>query len=161
MNALRTCACLLATVALAGCATTSHSSHVSHTSHASHPNTAASTSQHVPVTGHLTGRFVMEGGPLGPEGQQPGERPLPGLVTVTAAGARPVTIRVGASGRFSAWLPPGRYQVSGRSPDIEEATTAQVGNASPQGQELPCSQPLTVTVTALHTTTVTLACIVP
>ena len=149
MSVARTCAGLLATVALAGCATAGHAGPV------------ASTSQHVPLTGHLTGRFVMEGGPLGPEGQQPGERPLPGLVTVTAAGARPVTIRVGASGRFSAWLPPGRYQVSGRSPVIEQATTAQVGNASPQGQELPCSQPLTVTVTALHTTAVTLTCIVP
>ena len=151
MNTLRTCACLLAAVALAGCATASHSQ----------PRPVDSTSQHVPLTGHLTGRFVMEGGPISLGGQQPRERPIPGTVTLTGAGRSPVTIRVGASGRFSAWLAPGRYQVSGRSPDIEEATTAQVGNGNAQGKELPCSQPLTVTVTALHTTSITLTCIVP
>ena len=155
MNTLRTCACLLAAVALTGCATGSHASQTSH------PSPVGSASQHVSMTGRLTGRFVMEGGPIGPAGQQPGERPLPGLVTVTAAGRSPVTIRVGASGRFSASLPPGRYQVSGRSPDIEEATTAQAGNGSAQGKELPCSQPLTATITAQHTTTITLTCIVP
>lgn len=149
MNIARTCAGLLATVALAGCTTAGHASPV------------ASTSQHVPLTGHLTGRFVMEGGPISLGGQQPGERPLPGTVTLTAAGHRTVTIQVGSSGKFSAWLPPGRYQVSGRTPDIEEASTAQAGNGSAQGKELPCSQPLTVTITALHTATITLTCIVP
>jgi hypothetical protein len=149
MNVARTCACLLATAALAGCATAGHASPV------------PSTSQHVPVTGHLTGRFVMEGGPISPGGQQPGERPIPGTVTLTAAGRSRVTITVGASGRFSAWLPPGRYQVSGRSPNIEEASTAQAGSGSVPGRELPCSQPLTVTITALHTATITLTCIVP
>jgi hypothetical protein len=149
MKTLRTCACLLATVALAGCTTANQASPV------------ASTSQQVPLTGHLTGRFVMEGGPISPNGQQPGERPLPGTVTLTATGGHRVTITVGASGRFSAWLPPGRYQVSGRSPDIEEATAAQAGGASAQGQELPCSQPLAVTIIALHTATITLTCIVP
>ena len=152
MNTLRTCASLLATVALAGCATAGHANQAS---------PGASTSQHVPLTGHLTGRFVMWGGPISPGGQQPGERPIPGTVTLTAAGHHTVTIQVGDSGRFSVWLPPGRYQVSGRSPYIEEATTAQVGNGSAQGQELPCSQPLTVTITALHTAAITLTCIVP
>ena len=133
MNSLRTCAWLLATLALAGCAT------------------ASSASQ----TGHLTGRFVIEGGPISPNGQQPGERPIPGTVTVTAAGHHPVTIQVGDSGRFSAWLPPGRYQVSGRTPDIQEET------GSGPGRELPCSQPLSVTITARHTAAITLTCIVP
>jgi hypothetical protein len=149
MNIARTCAGLLATVALAGCTTAGYASPV------------ASTSQHVPLTGHLIGRFVMEGGPISLGGQQPGERPLPGTVTLTAAGHRTVTIQVGSSGKFSAWLPPGRYQVSGRTPNIEEASTAQAGNGSAQGKELPCSQPLTVTITALHTATITLTCIVP
>jgi hypothetical protein len=149
MNIARTCAGLLATVALAGCTTAGHASPV------------ASTSQHVPLTGHLTGRFVMEGGPISPDGQQPGERPLPGTVTLTAAGHPLVTIQVGGSGRFSAWLPPGRYQVSGRSPNIEEASSAQVGSGSNQGVERPCSQPLSVTITAGHTAAITLTCIVP
>jgi hypothetical protein len=156
MKTLRTCACLLAalalaTLALAGCATASQSGHTSLTSH-----TGAAA-----VTGHLTGRFVMEGGPISPTGQQPGERPIPGTVTVTAAGHRPVTIQVGGSGKFSAWLAPGRYQVSGRSPDIEQASSAQAGSGANQGVELPCSQPLSVTITAGHTAAVTLTCIVP
>ena len=137
MNSLRTCACLLAALALAGCATASHAS------------------QDGPVTGHLTGTFVIEGGPIGAGGQQPKERPIPGTVVVAEGGHAVVKIAVGGSGRFSAWLRPGRYQVSGRSPDIEQAT------AGGQGQELPCSAPLTVTITAGHTANVTLVCPVP
>jgi len=151
MKSLRTCACLLAVLALAGCATTSHTGQVSTTGH------TGSTA----LTGHLTGRFVMEGGPISPGGQQPGERPIPGTVTLTGTGHRPVTIQVGASGRFSASLPPGRYQVSGRTPNIEEATSASPGSGSSQGVELPCSQPLSVTITAGHTAAITLTCIVP
>ena len=146
MNSLRTCACLLATLALAGCATVSH---------------GGQAGQHAPGTGHLTGMFVMEGGPLGAGGQQPGERPIPGTVIVTEGGRDVVAIQVGGSGRFSAWLRPGRYQVSGRSPNIEQTATVAAGSASGQGQELPCSQPLTVTIVARHTATVTLTCIVP
>jgi hypothetical protein len=140
MNIVRTCTCLLAAVALAGCATASH---------------AGQGGQHAPATGHLTGTFVMEGGALGPDGQQPGERPIPGTVIVTDGGRHVVRIQVGGSGRFSAWLRPGRYQVSGRSPNIIEATR------SGHGLELPCSQPLTVTITAGHAAAITLTCIVP
>lgn len=151
MKSLRTCAGLLATLALAGCATASQSGHPGLTSH-----TGAAA-----VTGHLTGRFVMAGGPISPTGQQPGERPLPGTVTLTAAGHRTVTIRVGDSGRFSAWLQAGRYQVSGRSPDIEQASGTKVGTGASGGVELPCSRPLSVTITAGHTAAVTLTCVVP
>ena len=136
MNQLRTFACALASLLLAsllaGC---------------------AAPGQQAPATGHLAGRLVMEGGPMRPGGQQPGERPIPGTVTVTAAGHRPVTIRVGSSGTFSVWLPPGRYHVSGRSPDIVEVNG---GTA----YESPFS-PLSVTVIAGHTTTVALTVIVP
>ncbi len=146
MNSLRTCACLLATVALAGCATV---------------GAVGQGGRHAPATGHLTGTFVMEGGPLGPQGQQPAERPIPGTVTLTGSGHHVVSIRVGNSGRFSAWLSPGRYQVSGRTPEIEQATTVQAGNGSAPGRELPCSQPLAVTIAAAHTASITLTCIVP
>ena len=107
-----------------------------------------------PATGHLAGRLVMEGGPTGPSGQQPGERPMDGMVTVTAAGRKPVTVTVGASGAFSVTLPPGRYQVSGRSPAIMEIDGGH-------SREMPCSQPASATVSAGRTATVTLTCVVP
>jgi hypothetical protein len=110
--------------------------------------------QQEPAMGHVAGRLVMEGGPLGPGGQQPRGRPLPGTVTFTAAGHHPVSVRVGAAGTFSVPLPPGRYQVSGRSPSVIEVDGGST-------RELPCSQPTTATVTAGHTATVTVACVVP
>jgi len=136
MNQLRTCAWAVAALAglLTGCAT---------------------ASAQPPALGHLTGRLLMEGGALGPGGQQPGERPISGTVTFTAAGRRQVNARVGSSGTFSAWLPPGQYQVSGRSPDIE------AGHGSGNWRELPCSQPTSVTVTAGHTAAISVTCIVP
>jgi hypothetical protein len=143
MNYLRACGCALAALVLAGCATAS----AQPTAPTGHPATGH------PATGHLTGRFLMEGGPMGPGGQQPGERPIPGTVTFTAAGRRPVTVKVGPSGSFSKQLPPGSYQVSGRSPDIE------AGSGKPQA--LPCSQPASVTLTAGHTTSVDVICYVP
>ena len=137
MKHLRTCACLLAALLMAGC---------------------AGTVGQAPVTGHLAGRLVMEGGPMGPGGQQPGERPMRGTVTFTAAGHRQVAVQVGASGTFSVQLPPGTYQVSGRSPAIQ---TSNGSGASGTEQELPCSQPLSAKITAGHTATITVTCIVP
>ncbi len=110
---------------------------------------------HSPAAGHLNGRFVMEGGALGPGGQQPGERPLSGTVTFATAGQRPVTVQVGASGAFSVLLPPGTYQVSGRSPAIETA------NGSSGWQERTCSGLVSATVAAGRTTMVMVTCIVP
>ena len=73
---------------------------------------------------------------------------------VTAAGHQAVTVEVGSSGEFSVPLPPGSYQVSGRSPDIMEVNGGH-------SRELPCSQPTSVVVTAGQTGTLTLTCIVP
>ena len=114
----------------------------------------ASAAAQPPASGHLTGRLVMEGGPLGPDGKQPGERAMSGTVTVASAGHHPVTVAVGSSGAFSVPLPPGRYQVSGRSPDVME-----IGGG--RSRELPCSQPTSAVVTAGQTATITLTCIVP
>jgi len=137
MKSLRICACaltgLLLTGLAAGCASAGGPAH--------------------PATGHLAGKLVMEGGPMMPGGKQPGERPMSGTVTFTAAGHRAVTVTVGSSGEFSVPLPPGRYQVSGRSPDIMEVDGGH-------SRELPCSQPASVAVTAGSTATITLACIV-
>ena len=114
----------------------------------------ASAGAQTPSSGHLRGKLVMEGGPLGPGGKQPGERPMSGTVTFTAAGHQPVTVKVGASGTFSVPLPPGRYHVSGRSPDIMEIDGGR-------SRELPCSQPTSAVVTAGQTATITLTCVVP
>jgi hypothetical protein len=145
MKSRRICACLLAGPLLAGpllagCGTAG----------VREPVTGHVTAK---AAGHVTGKLVMAGGPLGPGGQQPRERPLPGTVTFTA-GHRTVSVKVGTAGTFSVLLPPGRYQVSGRSPSVLEVDGAT-------SRELPCSQPTAATVTAGHTATVTVACIVP
>jgi len=114
----------------------------------------ASAGAQPPASGHLRGKLVMEGGPLGPGGKQPGERPMSGTVTFTAAGHQPVTVKVGASGTFSVPLPPGRYHVSGRSSDVMEIDGGR-------SRELPCSQPTSAVVAAGQTATITLACVVP
>ena len=145
MSQLRTCACLLGVLLLTGCTTAGVAEHM--TGH-----TPAGPAQ---ATGHVTGRLLIEGGPVSPYGQQPGERPIPGTVTFTRAGQRPLSVRAGASGKFSAWLPPGRYQVAGRSPDIITVTE------SGQDLEQTCSQPLSVTLPARHTVTIAVVCIVP
>ena len=111
--------CLTAVLALAGCS-------------AAHDG--------APSAGTVTGRLLLEGGPIGPNGQQPGIRPITGAVRFTGGDHHPVTVRTTSSGVFSVQLPAGRYQVSSR----------QVR-----------STPVWVTVTAHHTTSVTLTSIVP
>jgi hypothetical protein len=138
MNKL--CVSLLAVLFLSGCAAAAGS--------------AAMTSHVAATTGRVTGKLVMVGGPLGPGGKQPADRPLRGTVTFTASGHRQVAVRVGRSGTFSAALAPGRYQVSGRSPDVIE------DNGKTQ-REMPCSQPQAAVITAGRTSTVTVACVVP
>jgi hypothetical protein len=103
----------------------------------------------------VTGRFLIEGGPMRPGGGQPGERPLRGTVTFTAAGERTVGVQVGRSGAFSVVLAPGTYHVSGRSPEIMEVSS---GGAQ---HETVCSQPLTVHVTGQHALKIVVTCIVP
>ena len=138
MKPLRICACALTGLLLTGLAA----------------GCASAGGQVEPATGRLAGKLVMEGGPMGPGGKQPSERPMSGAVTFTTAGRQTVTVKVGSSGTFSVPLPPGRYQVSGRSPDIMEVDGGH-------SRELPCSQPSSVVVSAGNTATITLACIVP
>jgi hypothetical protein len=145
MSQWRTCACVLGVLLLTGCTAASAAEHVT-----GHP--AAGPAR---ATGHVTGTLLIEGGPIGPGGQQPGERPIPGTVTFTAAGHRSMSIQVGNSGTFSVRLSPGRYQISAKSPRIIEV------DAAGHDHELPCSQPLSVTVKAGHPAAITIACIVP
>jgi hypothetical protein len=145
MTQWRTCACVLGALVLTGC-----------TAAGAAGSAASYAVGHPPArtTGHVTGRLLIEGGPLGPGGKQPGERPIPGTVTFTAAGHRPVAIKVGNSGKFSAWLPPGRYRVLWRSPAIITVTDS--------GHEEQTSSPApSVTISARHAATITLVAIVP
>ena len=145
MNQWRTCACVLGALLLTGC-TAAGAAEYAASQGTSQPPARA--------TGHLTGKLSIEGGPIGPGGKQPGERPIPGTVTLTAAGHRPVTIKVGNSGRFSAWLPSGRYRVVWRSPAIITVTDS--------GHEEQTSSPAPpVTISARHVATITLVAIVP
>jgi len=60
------------------------------------------------------GTFVRVGGPA------PGSAvPLPGTITARAAGGESFTATAGQNGRFILPLPPGSYQVTGRSPLME------------------------------------------
>jgi hypothetical protein len=104
--------------------------------------------------GRVTGHLVMEGGPIQPGKQQPPVRSIPGTVTFTVAGHRPTSIQVGNAGTFSVRLAPGKYKVSAKSPRIIEVDGGH-------DRELPCSQPLSVTVKAGHPAAITVACIVP
>jgi hypothetical protein len=142
MSQWRICASVLGALLLTGCTAASAA-------------TGAAAYMAADAAGHMAGKLVMEGGPIGPGGKQPGERPIPGTVTFITAGHRPVNVGVGSSGRFSAWVAPGRYHVAGRSPDIITVT------GSGRHVEQTCSQPLSVTVRARHTTTITVVCIVP
>ena len=144
MSQLRTCACLLGAL-LTGCAAAGATEHAT-----GHPAAASSR-----APGHVTGRLLIEGGPVSPYGPQPGERPIPGTVTFTTPGHRPVSVGVGASGKYSAWLPPGRYQVAGRSPDIITVTDAG------KNEVQTCSQTVSVTVSARHAASLAVVCIVP
>jgi hypothetical protein len=149
MNHWRTCAGVLSALLLTGC--TAGAAAASATAYP-----AASAAVYTAAgAARVTGKLVRAGGPMGPGGQQPGEQPLPGTVTFTAAGHRPVDVRVGASGKFSVWLDPGRYRVAGRSPDIVTVTSTG------KDLEQTCSQPLSVTVRARHTMAIAVVCAVP
>lgn len=104
--------------------------------------------------GTVTGRLMLEGGPISLAGRQPSNRPIPGTVQFADGRHQPLLAHVARSGNFSVSLPPGRYTATGRSPRVIE-----VSNGT--NHETTCSQPLSVTVKPLNTTTITLTCIVP
>lgn len=112
---------------------------------------AASTA---PPRGTVIGRLMLEGGPLGAGGQQPGMRPIPGTVQFVSGHYRRITVRVNGSGRFFVQLPAGRYEVSDRSPRLLQAGTDGVGRQT-------WSRPVAVTVTPHRTTKIILTTIVP
>ena len=155
MNRPLACAAAVAVLLLAGCGTRGGFGPV--------PEHGASGR---PAAGRVTGRLLLEGGPIRPGGRQPGPRPIRGVLAFTATGQRPVRVRAGRTGVFSVRLPPGRYRVSGRSPRV--MTVSNGAAVTDSGQllsgrewEKPCSFPLSVTVTARHTTRAAVICPVP
>jgi hypothetical protein len=103
----------------------------------------------------VTGRFVLEGGPVRPDGKTSGPRPLPGTAEFTRAGHRPVTVQIGSSGRFSVQLPPGWYSVAERSPHMltsEGSSTRELWTPP---------DPSRVEVTVNNTTMITFTYAVP
>jgi hypothetical protein len=105
----------------------------------------APAGMHVSDGGTVTGRLQIEGGPIGPGGQQPGKRPMSGTVQFTGTRQQRITVPVGSSGTFSVRLAPGTYAVCWRSP-------------AAQG---PCSESRPVTVTARHTTEIAFILLAP
>jgi hypothetical protein len=97
----------------------------------------------------VRGRLVMEGGPLGPGGQQPGVRPIPGTVTFSD-GRRRVTAGVPASGRFRVRLAAGTYRAVATTPNI----------TGPGDQHGTCPDPDPVRVLG-PAVSVIIACVVP
>jgi len=155
MNRPLGCAAAVAVLLLAGCGTRGGSGPM--------PGHGASGR---PAAGRVTGRLLLEGGPIRPGGRQPGPRPIRGVLTFTTAGHRPVRARAGRTGVFFVRLPPGRYRVSARSPAV--LTVSNGAAVTDSGQllsgrewERPCSFPLSVTVTARHTTRAAVICPVP
>jgi hypothetical protein len=107
-----------------------------------------------PPHGTVTGRLVLEGGPLGAGGQQPGTRLIPGTVQFTGGHHQRILVQVNDSGRFTVQLPAGRYSVSDRSPRVLQAGPGGAGRPT-------WSRPVLVTVTPQHATKITLTTIVP
>jgi hypothetical protein len=158
MNRLTAGASALAVLLLAACGGTTGAGGAAGTMDTSATGTGAATTGTAGTgtgTATVTGRFLMEGGPVRPGGDQPGERPLRGTVTFTAAGEQTVSVPVGRASTFSVALAAGTYHVSGRSPQIMEVS----GDGAQH--ETVCSRPLTVHVTGQHALKITVTCIVP
>ena len=100
--------------------------------------------------GAVTGRYLMEGGPIDPNGNIAPPRPIDGQVTFTAGG-RTANAAAGPNGDFSIRLDPGLYTVTARTPDVR----------GPGQSASDCYLPQTVTVRAGATASITVYCAVP
>jgi hypothetical protein len=103
------------------------------------------------TTGVVTGRYLMEGGPIYPKtGKTADPWPIPGQVTFSGHRTSR-TVKVGSGGAFSVHLPIGVYAVSAETPRLE--VSADPGT--------PCYLSQVVTVRAGVSTSVTVYCPVP
>jgi hypothetical protein len=116
---MRLILCALIAVAAVGCSTTHHASS------AAPPTTSGSTTTSLyechgcrPI-GTITGRYYADGGPFPPEPPHA----IPGTITVTNVATREFWLPgEDARGYFSLAVPPGTYEVVGRSRDIASPT---------------------------------------
>jgi hypothetical protein len=65
----------------------------------------------------VTGTLVRVGGPATLSGSPP-PLPLPGTVVARNAAGQPFTATAGNDGRLELSLPPGRYRLTGHSPQV-------------------------------------------
>jgi hypothetical protein len=143
MNRLQAVTGVAAIVLLAACAPA-----VAHTvAHTAAGGTAAggTAAGGIAAGGTVSGKLEIDGGPISPDGRQPGKRPWPGTVRFTRTHHHPITVHVGDSGTFSVHLPPGTYATCSR----------------PAGMPGPCSDARKVAVTAGHTTEIAFTFFVP
>ncbi len=144
---------------LAGCETGAPIAHTSPatatTAPVMHPGSPLTTRPPQGDMGTVTGTFVLEGGPIPPDGAPQRPIPLTGTLIFSAGHHRSVAVRVGKSGRFSVGLPAGNYVVTGGSPSVMEVL------ASGARVEEPCAQPTPVTAVAGRTVRVSVVCSVP
>src|SRR5579859_418038 len=108
-------------------------------------------------SGTVAGTFQGEAGPISPSGQAAvGPWPLSGVVRFTDASGHTVDVTVGASGKFSARLPPGTYSVVG--------VTSAFGAVDPNSgmSQPPCQMPdMSTRVRAGQTERITVTCYGP
>jgi hypothetical protein len=98
----------------------------------------------------VTGRYLMEGGPINPAGKTADPRPIDGQVTFSTGG-RTFNAVAANNGDFSIELTAGTYTVTARTPYV----------TGPGQLESSCSLPQTITVRAGVAATVTVYCAVP
>jgi hypothetical protein len=138
--------CATTMLLLAGCASAQGAVSAQGPASARATSSAPATSS---AEGTVMGRFLIEGG----TSADTAARPIPGAVQFTAAHHQLVTVPVGTSGTFSVRLPAGTYQVAGRTPRVIEIIGGH--------QREMWSQIRPVTVTAGHTTRITITDTVP
>jgi hypothetical protein len=100
--------------------------------------------------GAVTGRYLMEGGPINQTGHTAAPWPIAGQVSFSAGG-RTASAAAGQNGDFSIRLAPGTYTVTARTPHL----------SGPGPSDSGCYLPQTVTVQAGSAATITVYCAVP
>jgi hypothetical protein len=106
-----------------------------------------------PVLGTVKGTYELEGGPIGPGGQNPPIQPLNGIITATGRNGHAKA--VAKNGHFTMQLRPGTYKLTGWTGAIKEMNGSTVVENG-----MHCGS-ATVVVTAHRTAKAALYCYAP